>query len=53
MQDRADPHARELAFDTAHDDPPRGVSSEAATMAIAEILEGIGDTSPEGPEEQP
>ena len=49
MQDRADPHARERAFVIAHQDPPAGVSSEAAAVAIAEVLDSIGDTCPECP----
>jgi hypothetical protein len=49
MQDRADPHARERAFDMASYAAPHGVSLEAATAAIAEILDGIGDTCPECP----
>jgi hypothetical protein len=47
MQDRADPHARERAFAIAHKDPPSGVSPEAAAVAIAEVLDSIGDTCPE------
>jgi hypothetical protein len=47
MLDRGDPHARERAFDIAREDPPPGVSSEAAAVAIAEVLDGIGDTCPE------
>ena len=50
MQDRADPHARERAFDTRRN-PPRGVSPEAAAVAIAEVLDGVGDTCPECPAE--
>ena len=49
MQERADPHARERAFVIARQDPPAGVSSEAAAVAIAEVLDGIGDTCPECP----
>jgi len=49
MQDRADPHARDRAFDTARRDPPAGVSPEAAAVAIAEVLDSIGDTCPECP----
>jgi hypothetical protein len=49
MQDRADPHARERAIVIARQDPPAGVSSEAAAVAIAEVLDGIGDTCPECP----
>ena len=33
MQDRADPHARERAFDIARQDPPAGVSPDAAAAA--------------------
>jgi hypothetical protein len=50
MQDRADPHARERAFETARRDPLPGVSPQAAAIAIAEVLESIGDTCPECPE---
>ncbi|OKO70888.1 hypothetical protein AC629_39865 [Bradyrhizobium sp. NAS80.1] len=49
MQDRADPHARERALDSARRDPPAGVSPEAAAAAIAEVLDSIGDTCPECP----
>jgi hypothetical protein len=49
MQDRADSHARDRAFDTARRDPPAGVSPEAAAVAIAEVLDSIGDTCPECP----
>ena len=51
MRDRADPHARERAFDVARQDPPAGVSSQAAAVAIAEVLDSIGDTCPECPAE--
>jgi hypothetical protein len=47
MQDRADPHARDRAFQTARTDPPAGVSSQVAAVAIAEVLDSIGDTCPE------
>ncbi|MFZ1170614.1 MAG: hypothetical protein WAO01_05370, partial [Bradyrhizobium sp.] len=47
MQDRTDPHAREHAFDLAQQDPPPGVSSQAASVAIAEVLDSIGDACPE------
>jgi len=49
MQDRADPHARERAFDIARQDPPAGVSAQAAAAAITEVLDSIGDTCPECP----
>ena len=51
MQDRADPHARERAFDVARQDPPAGVSSQAAAVAIAEVLDSMGDNCPECPAE--
>jgi hypothetical protein len=51
MQDRADPHARERAFDVARQDPPTGVSAQGAAAAIAEVLDSIGDTCPECPSE--
>ncbi|MDI3567600.1 hypothetical protein [Bradyrhizobium sp. Arg816] len=46
-QDRADPHARECAFDIARQDPPPRISPKAAVAAVATVLEGIGDTCPE------
>jgi hypothetical protein len=49
MQDRADPHARELKVDTAREDPPPGVSPQSAAVAIAEVLDSIGDTCLECP----
>lgn len=51
MQDRADPHARERALEIARQDPPPGVSREAASAAILEELDGIGDACPECPPE--
>ena len=47
MLDRADPHARDRAFDIARRDPPPGVSQRSAAMAISEVLDSIGDTCPE------
>jgi hypothetical protein len=35
MQDRADPHARERAFDIARCDPPPRISSNVAVVAMA------------------
>jgi hypothetical protein len=52
MQDRADPHARERAFAIARQDSPPGVSPQAAAVAIAEVLDTIGDTCPECPPEE-
>ena len=50
-KDRADPHARDRALDMARQDPPTGVSAQAAAVAIAEALDSIGDTCPECPPE--
>jgi hypothetical protein len=47
MQDRADPHARDRAFDIARRAPPAGLSMEAAAVAIEEVRDSIGDTCPE------
>ena len=47
MQDSADPHARERAFNFARRDPPKGTSAGEARSAIVEVLESIGDTCPE------
>ncbi|MDH2357762.1 hypothetical protein QCM80_45785 [Bradyrhizobium sp. SSUT112] len=47
MQDRADPYARERAFDIARRDPPAGVSREAAVGEICDVLDSIGDSCPE------
>ena len=47
MMDRADPQAHDRAFDIARRDPPAGISSKAAAVVIAEVLESIGDTCPE------
>ena len=49
MQDRADPHARERAFDMARHAAPRGISPEGAAAEITEVLDGIGDACPECP----
>ncbi|WP_439360128.1 hypothetical protein [Bradyrhizobium sp. DASA03007] len=49
MQDRADPHARERAFDIARQDPPADVSRDAAEAAVRDVLDSIGDTCPECP----
>jgi hypothetical protein len=51
MLDRADPHARERAFDVARRDPPAGVSPQAAAVAMAEVLDSMGDNCPECPAE--
>ncbi|MBH5396612.1 hypothetical protein HZZ13_02200 [Bradyrhizobium sp. CNPSo 4010] len=52
MQDRADPHAREWAFDIARRDLPEGVSREAAEAAVRDVLDSIGDICPECPPDE-
>ncbi|MBB4429894.1 hypothetical protein GGD66_008499 [Bradyrhizobium sp. CIR48] len=49
MQDRADPHARERAFDIARRDPPAGVTPDAALAEVRDVLNSIGDTCLECP----
>jgi hypothetical protein len=49
MQDRADPHARERAFAIAREEPPPGVSPDAAAAEVREVLDSIGDLCPECP----
>lgn len=49
MQDRADPHARDRAYDIARRDPPAGVSPDQTTDAVMELLDSIGDACPECP----
>ena len=46
MQDRADPHARERAFDIARRDPPAGVSTDEAAAEVRDVLNSIGDNLP-------
>jgi hypothetical protein len=50
MQDRCDPHARERAYEIAREYPADGISAEAGAVAIAELLDSIGDTCPECPQ---
>ncbi|MCK1562799.1 hypothetical protein IVB08_02085 [Bradyrhizobium sp. 173] len=49
MQDRADPHATERAFDIARVDPPADVSPDAAAAEVRDVLNSIGDICPECP----
>ena len=49
MQDRADPHARERAFDNARQDAPDGLSQAEAVAEIEDVLASIGDACPECP----
>ncbi|MCK1603453.1 hypothetical protein IVB02_18900 [Bradyrhizobium sp. 166] len=50
-QDRADPHARERAFAAARHDPPAGVSPDDAVAEMRDVLDSIGDSCPECPDE--
>jgi len=47
MQDRADPHARERAFDIARQDSPTGFSPEEAVAEVRHVLDSMGDSCPE------
>jgi hypothetical protein len=49
MQERADPHARERAFDIGRQYPPDGLSAAKATAESEDVLNSIGDTCPECP----
>ncbi len=49
MQARADPHAQERALVIARQDPPSGVSPEAAVAEVRDVLDSLGDTCPECP----
>jgi hypothetical protein len=46
-KDRADPHAREHAFDVAKQDLPPGLSPDQAVAEVHDVLDSIGDTCPE------
>ncbi|MCC8958022.1 hypothetical protein H8B02_32725 [Bradyrhizobium sp. Pear77] len=50
MQDRADPHARERAFDLARLDTSPGFSPEEILAERRDVLASIGDTCPDCPE---
>ncbi|MGX9432571.1 MULTISPECIES: hypothetical protein [Bradyrhizobium] len=47
MQERADPHPRERAFDIACQDPPANISTDKAVAEIPGVLGSIGDSCPE------
>jgi len=49
MQDRADAHARQRAFDIARRNPPAGVSTDEAAAEVRDVLDSVGDTCPECP----
>jgi hypothetical protein len=46
MKDRADPHARDEAVETAREEPFPGLSSDQAAAAVQDVLNEIGDTCP-------
>ena len=46
-KDRADPHARERAFETAREDPPSGLTPDEAVAELRDVLDSIGHTCPE------
>ena len=49
MKDRADPHARDVALEIARKHHPASLTVKAATEAVSEVLDSIGDTCPECP----
>ena len=49
MKDRADPHARDVALEIARKHHPNGLTVQAATEAVSEVLDARGDTCPECP----
>ncbi|MGY8707534.1 hypothetical protein RAD16_17495 [Bradyrhizobium sp. 18BD] len=46
-KDRADPHARERAFEIARRDPPPSISPDEAQAEVRSVMESIRDTCPE------
>jgi len=46
-RDRNDPHARDPAVAIARQNPPPGLSPDAAVAEVREVLDSIGDTCPE------
>jgi hypothetical protein len=49
VKDRSDPHARDRATDLARQEPPPGISPDAAAAEVRKVLETIGDTCPDCP----
>jgi hypothetical protein len=48
-KDRVDRHARDRALLVAHQDPPPGVSPVQAVSTARDVLDSIGDISPDCP----
>ena len=46
MKDRADPHARNDAFQMARHQPFPGLSPDEAVKAVQDFLHTVGDTCP-------
>ena len=46
-KDRADPLARQRAFETARADPPSGLTPDEALAELHDVLDSIGDACPE------
>jgi hypothetical protein len=49
MKDRTDPHARQRAIEIAREEPPSGLSQDAAVEIVKTVLDSIGDTCPDCP----
>jgi hypothetical protein len=49
MKDRTDPHARQRAIEIAREEPPPGLSQDAAVETVKTVLDSIGDTCPDCP----
>jgi hypothetical protein len=46
-KNRADPDARQRAFETAREDPPSGFTREEPAAELRDVLDSVGDTCPE------
>lgn len=51
-RDRGDPHSRDRALARAREDAPAGVSPEQAAAELRGVLDSIGDTCPECPNDE-
>lgn len=48
---RGDPHALARAIDLARQEPPDSISADQAVAEINDVLDSIGDSCPECPDE--